>query len=99
MRKLYGKALVTFNEELQLNNVILEKYRGAEAKGLLKAVMQYGGQTEEEMTEVFKNLHHTKYVEPTKGVPIIEADNEFFDILLQHGVAPEGGHAVHFAAR
>ncbi len=98
MKKLYGKALATFNEELQLNNTILEKYRGAEAEGLLRAVMQYGGKTEEEMAEVFNNLHHTKYVEPTKGVPIIEADNEFFNTLLQNGVAPEGGHAVHFAA-
>ena len=98
MKKLYGEGLGRFQEELRENHALLEQHRGDEVKYLLGAVMTSEGKSPEEMEEIFKQVDKAKFIEPSPGVAIIQAEKDFFRLLKEHGVVHAEGHAVNFGS-
>lgn len=98
MKKLYGEGLGRFQEELRENHALLEQHRGDEVKYLLGAVMTSEGKSPEEMEEIFKQVDKAKFIEPSPGVAIIQAEKDFFRLLKEHGIVHAEGHAVNFGS-
>ena len=98
MKKLYGEGLGKFQEELNENHALLEQHRGDEVRYLLGAVMASEGRSAEEMEEIFQQIDKAKFIEPSPGIAIIQAEKDFFRLLKEHGIVHAEGHAVNFGS-
>ncbi len=98
MKKLYEEGLNRFQEELTENHGLLEQHRGDEVRYLLSAVMQSQGKSAEEMEQILQQVDKARFIEPSPGVAIIQAEKDFFRLLKEHGVVLAEGHAVNFGS-
>ena len=98
MKNLYGEGLKRFQEELEENHALLEQHRGNEVRYLLSAVMNSDGKGAEEIEQVLQQADKAKFVEPSPGVAIIQAEKDFFALLKEHGIVHVEGHAVNFGS-
>ncbi len=98
MKKLYGEGLGRFQEELTENHTLLEQHRGDEVRYLLGAVMASEGRSPEKMEQIFQQIDKAKFIEPSPGVAIIQAEKDFFRLLKEHGIVHAEGHAVNFGS-
>ena len=98
MRKLYGEGLSRFQEELAENHALLEQHRGEEVQYLLSAVMRSDGKNDQEIQQVLEHTDKTRFVEPSPGVAVIQAERDFFRLLKEYGIVHTDGHAAHFGS-
>ena len=89
MQKIYGAGLAKFQEELNENHALLEQHRGDEVRYLLRAVMpseESKEKIEEIEKEIFEQIDKAKFIEPSPGIAIIQAEKDFFRLLQKHGI-------------
>ena len=98
MRKLYREGFGRFQEELRENHALLEQHRGDEVLYLIGAFMASQGISADKMEEVFKEIGKAKFIEPSLGIAIIQAEKDFFQLLKEQGVVHAEGHAVNIGA-
>ncbi len=98
MKKLYGEGLGKLQEELNENHALLEQHRGDEVRYLLGAAMASEGRSAEEIEEIFQQIDKAKFIEPSPGIAIIQAEKDFFRLLKEHGIVHAEGHAVNFGS-
>lgn len=99
-RKLYGEGIKRYQAELVANHELLVPQRGKEVQYLLGAVLNSEGRPESEVSEILSRATPDKarFVEPSPGVAIIEAEKDFFGYLQEKGLIHADGGAVNFAS-
>lgn len=98
MKKIFREGLYRFQEELTKNYTLLEQHRGEEVRYLLGVLMASQGRSSEEMEQIFQQIDKAKFIEPSPGVAIIQAEKDFFRLLKEHGIVPAAGHAVNLGS-
>lgn len=96
-RNLYREGMRRFYKELEANHALIAEHKGDEAKYLLGVGLRSDGKTEEsKIQEVLGQVTPDKirFIEPTPGVAILEAKENFFRYLQEQGLISDNsvGH-------
>jgi len=101
MKKLYNKGLKVLQEELEKNYSLLEQHRGNEVRYLLSILLNRLSLEEQEISaeqikEILQHADMAQFIEPSPGVAVIQASENFFGLLKKFGIFTDGTHAVCF---
>jgi len=96
MKKLYREGVKRLQEEIEKNYTLLKEHQGEEIRYLLSSWMTSQKRNTEEIEQILHQVNRAQFVEPSPGIAIIVAEEDFFELLQEHDIIPDGGQAVHF---